>query len=101
MVVLGGGAVFNERGTPASREDALVLQEMRSRPQPCAFDRKGETLKGFHAFYLKAKADSGHDCFMCAIFARRRSAGTLPGKGYSPPTPLRLSLSLSLRSFRS
>ena len=35
MVVLVEGAVFDERGTPVSPKDALVLQEIRSRPQPC------------------------------------------------------------------
>ena len=60
--------------------------------RPTAVQRRGNTLNGCKDVYLKAKAESGLDCLICAIFSRQR---TLQFHRFPEPGTLLLRASFS------
>ena len=66
MVVLGGGVVSYERGTPVVEPPLVPLPPRR-------FRAKKEQLKTFEGLLtLKARPEYGLDCLICVIFPPQR-----------------------------
>ena len=55
-------------GMGGGRGHAVFTKKQRAVPESAASERRRNTLKRLKDVYLKAKAEAGLDCLMCAIF---------------------------------